>query len=230
MRLTRAQVLAGAERSTSRLVSAELRFRDVFGLTGIFVAVAQVGVGGLAALLGHRAESTGAPAVQVLALHCIAVVAVLHTFDSVVYWRQVITERLDIKLGKKDPLENLDKVPWLKPLVQGWRENFAIDHAGKYSIVLIVVQELVEFVTQTTNASQLARYLDWKTLGFYVNIIAANSVLFGVCLIVPERFVDESGMVAVDVLIGEQRAKRAERVQRAMRAERAKRAPRAVRA
>ncbi|GMI24037.1 hypothetical protein TeGR_g11498, partial [Tetraparma gracilis] len=136
-----------------------------------------------------------------LALHCIAVVAVLHTFDSVVYWRQLVTKLLDVKLGKEDPLKALNKVPWLKPLVQGWRENFAIEHAGKYSIVLIVCIELVEFVTQTTNASQLARYLDWKTLGFYVNIIAANSVLFGVCLIVPERFVDESGMVAVDVLI-----------------------------
>ncbi|GMI34892.1 hypothetical protein TeGR_g1821 [Tetraparma gracilis] len=136
-----------------------------------------------------------------MALHCIAVVAVLHTFDSVVYWRQLVTKLLDVKLGKEDPLEVLNKVPWLKSLVQGWRENFAIEHAGRYSIVLIVCIEVVEFVTQTTNASQLARYLDWETLGFYVNIIAANSVLFGVCLIVPERFVDESGMVAVDVLI-----------------------------
>jgi hypothetical protein len=147
----------------------------------------------------------------VLALHCIAVVAVLHTFDSVVYWRQLVTKLLDIELGTRDPLEKLNKVPWLKPLVQGWRDNFAIEHAGRYSIVLIVCIEVVEFVTQTTNASQLARYLDWETLGFYVNIIAANSVLFGVCLIVPERFVDESGMVAVDVLIGEQRAPRAKR-------------------
>ncbi|GMI27667.1 hypothetical protein TeGR_g2832 [Tetraparma gracilis] len=122
-------------------------------------------------------------------------------FDSVVYWRQLVTKLLDVEFGTRDPLEKLNKVPWLKPLVQGWRENFAIEHAGRYSIVLIVGIELVEFMTQTTNASRLARYLDWDTLGFYVNIIAANSVLFGVCLVVPERFVDESGMVAVDVLI-----------------------------
>jgi hypothetical protein len=223
LRLTCAQVLAGAERSTSSLVSKELRFRDVFGATGNFVAVAQVAVGGLSASLGFVAENSeiDIPAVQVLALHCITVVAILHTFDSVVYWRQLVTNLLDQKLSKEDPLEMLDKVPWLKQLVQGWRENFAVEHAGKYAIVYVVVQELVEFVTQTTNASHLARYVDWKTLGFYVNIIAANGVLFGVCLITPERFVDVSGIGAVDVLLGEQRVPRAPRAKRAPPAKRA---------
>ena len=205
LKLTRAQVLAGAERSTSSLVSKKLRFRDVFGATGNFVAVAQVAVGGLSASLGFVAENSeiDIPTVQVLALHCITVVAIFHTFDSVVYWRQLVTNLLDQKLSKEDPLEKLDKVPWLKQLVQGWRENFAVEHAGKYAIVFVVVQELIEFVTQTMNASHLARYVDWKTLGLYVNIISANGILFGVCLITPERFVDVSGMVAVDVLIGE---------------------------
>ncbi|GMI33858.1 hypothetical protein TeGR_g2266, partial [Tetraparma gracilis] len=131
----------------------------------------------------------------------IALVAVLKTFDSVVYWRQLVANLLDITAGKRDPLKKFDKVPWLKRLVKAWKDDFAIEGGGKYSIVLVVGIELVEFVTQSTSASRLARHLDWKYLGAYVQLIAGNALLFGVCLIVPEQYMSISGMVAVDVII-----------------------------
>lgn len=160
----------------------------------------------------------------------IALVAVLKTFDSVVYWRQLVANLLDTTAGKRDPLKKFDKVPWLKRLVKAWKDDFAIEGGGKYSIVLVVGIELVEFVTQSTSASRLARHLDWKYLGAYVQLIAGNALLFGVCLIVPEQYMSTSGMVAVDVIIGEsarcEQEKRAQNKIRPRRTARAKRARR----
>jgi hypothetical protein len=136
----------------------------------------------------------------------------LKTFNTVVYWRELVANLLDSKTSKKDPLKKFDKVPWLKRLVKAWKDNFAIEGGGKYSIVYVVGVEVVEFVTQSNSASRLAPHLDWKYLGAYVQLIAGNALLFGVCLIVPEQYMNTSGMVAVDVVIGEcARCKRSER-------------------
>ncbi|GMI25808.1 hypothetical protein TeGR_g2510 [Tetraparma gracilis] len=189
--------------SSSSSPAKELNFLAFFGATGVFVATAQIAVGVFSMFLGFRAENgDGIPAEQIAALYVISLVAVVRVFDTVVYWRTLVSKLLQIKAGKKDPLEMLDKLPrWLKRLVRLWKENFAIESAGKYSFVLVVAVEVVEFFVQTQNASKMARYLDWKVLRVYLDLISANSVLFGVFMILPEQFVSTSGIIAVDVLI-----------------------------
>ncbi|GMI53744.1 hypothetical protein TeGR_g12588, partial [Tetraparma gracilis] len=56
------------------------------------------------------------------------------------------------------------------------------------------------FATQAYNAHQLAKFLDWRYLLIYGNLILGNFVIFGICLILPERFIGTSAMIGVDGL------------------------------
>ncbi|GMI54217.1 hypothetical protein TeGR_g1050, partial [Tetraparma gracilis] len=138
--------------------------------------------------------------VEIMCLHGVSFMSVRFAFHSAVYWRPMVARMVEIKEGTVDPLANFDRVPSIKNIVRLYRENFAIDTSGKYSLVLVIISELVEFATQAYNAHQLAKFLDWRYLLIYGNLILGNFVIFGICLILPERFVGTSAMIGVDGL------------------------------
>ena len=74
---------------------------------------------------------------------------------------------------------------------------------GKYSIVKIIGSEVFEFLVQTNNANNLAKFLDWKYMELYGNVIFANFLVFGVCLLTPDHYVNSTALIVIDVIIGE---------------------------
>jgi hypothetical protein len=68
---------------------------------------------------------------------------------------------------------------------------------------VVVAAEVFEFMVQTNNANNLAKYLDWRNMQLYGSLIFANFVLFGICILTPDRYIPSSALITIDVLIGE---------------------------
>ncbi|GMI57314.1 hypothetical protein TeGR_g12504, partial [Tetraparma gracilis] len=194
-------VLDGIQKDTSRAFAQDMRFRDFFGISGVFVAVALTAQTCLAVILGFRAEAAGISDIQVVCLHGIAVFAASKLFNSVVYWRSLVEGLFDVQEGNVDPLEALNKIPAAKRLKKWHNANFAIDTGGKYSILLIIGPEVFELMVQATNANRMAGYVDWPALSVYGTLISINCILFGVCMLSDARIVGESVIITVDVIM-----------------------------
>jgi hypothetical protein len=188
---------------SSRRFAEDLRFRDWFGVSGVFVATALMAQVVLAVILGFHAETAGIPGGQVVCLHCIAIYAAFHLFNSVVYWRSLVEGLFDVQEGNVDPLAALDKIPRAKRLMKWYNDNFAIHTGGKYSLLLVIGAEVFELMVQATNANFMAGYLDWPALSFYSTLISTNCIVFGSCMLSNERFVGPSVVITVDVVMGE---------------------------
>ncbi|GMI26831.1 hypothetical protein TeGR_g8519 [Tetraparma gracilis] len=178
-----------------------MRFRPFFGVSGFFVATALSAQTALAVYLGFRAEDSSIPAVQVVCLHGIAVYAAFHLFNSAIYWRALIKGLFDVEEGNVDPLEALNKIPAAKRLMKWFNDNFAIHTGGRYSLLLVIGAEVFEFMVQSANANSMAGYLDWPALSFYATLISTNCILFGICMLSDERFVSQSVVITVDVIM-----------------------------
>ncbi|GMI52414.1 hypothetical protein TeGR_g2961, partial [Tetraparma gracilis] len=194
-------VLDGIQKESSRAFAQDLRFRDYFGISGVFVAVALTAQICLAVILGFRAEAVGISAVQVVCLHGIAVFAASKLFNSAVYWRSLVEGLFDVQEGNVDPLEAWNKIPAAKRLKKWHNANFAIETGGNYSLLLIIGPEVFELMVQAANANFMAGYLDWPALSFYGTLISTNCILFGVCMLSDERFVSPSVIITVDVIM-----------------------------
>jgi hypothetical protein len=89
------------------------------------------------------------------------------------------------------------------PFLRRYHDNFAIHTAGRYSLLLVIGAEVFEFMVQTANANGLAKYLDWgRFVQVYGNLIFANCLVFGICLLTPERYIPPSALITIDVIIG----------------------------
>ncbi|GMI33994.1 hypothetical protein TeGR_g2719, partial [Tetraparma gracilis] len=190
--------------SKSKLAE-ELNFIDFFGFTGVFVSVALLAAGGLTLFLGYEVENSdieGTKIIQAACFYAIAVLAVVYWFTSVMLWREVVNNLVDVEEGRVDPLAALDKIPAAKNLMKWYHDRFAIHTGGRYSLVVVISAELFELVVQATNANTLAKYLDWSVMQLYGNVIFVNFLLFGICLMAPERLISSSTMITVDVVIG----------------------------
>ncbi|GMI19178.1 hypothetical protein TeGR_g2222 [Tetraparma gracilis] len=194
-------VLDGIQKRSSQVFAQDLRFRDFFGISGVFVAVALTAQVVLAVYLGFRAEDSSIPAVQVVCLHGIAVYAASHLFNSAVYWRTLVEGLFDVQEGTVDPLAALDKIPAAKRLMKWYNDNFAIHTGAKYSLLLVIGAEVFELMVQASNANSMAGYLDWPALSFYGTLISTNCILFGICMLSDERFVSQSVIITVDVIM-----------------------------
>jgi hypothetical protein len=159
-----------------------------------------------AVYLGFQAEARGIPDIQVVCLHGIAVYAAFHLFNSAVYWRALVEALFEVQEGTVDPLEVLDKIPKAKRLVKWYNDNFAIHTGSKYSLLIVIGAEVFELVVQASNANFMAGHLDWPDLSFYGTLISVNCILFGICMLSDERFVSQSVIITVDVVMGESRA------------------------
>ncbi|GMI54081.1 hypothetical protein TeGR_g10254, partial [Tetraparma gracilis] len=179
----------------------DLRFRDFFGASGVFVATALLAQVVLAVILGFRAEVADISDIQVVCLHGIAAYAAFHLFNSVVYWRSLVEGLFDVQEGNMDPLEALNIIPAAKRLMKWYHDNFAIHTGGKYSLLLVIGAEVFELMVQATNANFMAGYLPWPALSFYGTLISTNCILFGVCMLSDERFISESVVITVDVIM-----------------------------
>ncbi|GMI24835.1 hypothetical protein TeGR_g6113 [Tetraparma gracilis] len=195
-----AAVLDGIQKDSSRLAQ-NLRFRDYFGISGVFVAVALTAQTCLAVILGFRAEAAGIPAVQVVCLHGIAVFAASKLINAAVYWRSLVEALFDVQEGHVDPLEAWNKIPAAKRLKKWYNANFAIHTGGKYSLLLIIGAEVFELTVQAANANFMAGSLDWPALSFYGTLISTNCIVFGICMLSDERFVSDSVIITVDVVM-----------------------------
>jgi hypothetical protein len=89
------------------------------------------------------------------------------------------------------------------PILRRYHANLAIHTAGRYSILTVIAAEVFEFMVQTNNANNLAKYLDWRNMQLYGSLIFANFVLFGICILTPDRVIPSSALITIDVLIGE---------------------------
>ena len=194
------------QRSSSRVYTENLGFRSFFGVSGVFVAVALVAQASLAVVLGFRAEKANTPAVQVVCMLAIAVYATIHLFNTVVHWRTLVLSLKDIIEGQVDPLEALNKFPAVKRLMKWYHDNFAVHTGGKYSLLLVIGAEVFELMVQAANANSMAGYLDWPALSFYGTLISTNFIMFGICMLSDERFVSQSVIITIDVIMGEPRA------------------------
>ena len=143
---------------------------------------------------------------QVALFLCTALYSITHLFNSVVYWRASVTNLVDRLEGTVDPLEKLNKLPIAKRLMKWYNDNFAIHTGGRYSLLLVIGAEVFEFMVQSANANSMAGYLDWPTLSFYGTLVSVNCILFGICMLSDERFVSQSVIITVDVVMGESRA------------------------
>ncbi|GMI41462.1 hypothetical protein TeGR_g5044, partial [Tetraparma gracilis] len=194
-------VLGGIQKSSSRVFARDLRFRDFFGISGIFVATALLAQVVLAVILGFHAEAAKISKVQVVCLHCIAVYAAFHLFNSAVYWRTLVEGLFDVQEGNVDPLEALNKIPPAKRLMKWYYDNFAVHTGGRYSLLLVIGAEVFEIVVQFTNANSMAGYLDWPALSFYGTLVSTNCIMFGICMLSDERFVSPPVVITVDVVM-----------------------------
>jgi hypothetical protein len=114
-----------------------LHFWGFMGVTGQFVAVALVAQVSLAMLLSFRAEDAAAsdrppiPIEQVVCLSCTSLYATFHFFNSVVYWRSLVSNLVDVADGRVDPLEALDNFPLVKRLTKWYYDNFGKGWRGE---------------------------------------------------------------------------------------------------
>ena len=67
----------------------------------------------------------------------------------------------------------------------------------------MIAAEVFEFMVQTNNANNQAKYLDWGYMQMYASLIFANFVLFGICILAPDRYIPAATLISIDVLIGE---------------------------
>ena len=77
---------------------------------------------------------------------------------------------------------------------------------GKYAFHKVIGAEIFELMVQATTAISMAGFLDWSTLRGYFALIAANCIIFGFCMLLPEQRIKPSAFVAFDVVFGEHRA------------------------
>ncbi|GMI53358.1 hypothetical protein TeGR_g8605 [Tetraparma gracilis] len=82
-----------------------------------------------------------------------------------------------------------------------YNDNFAIHTGGRYSLLLVIGAEVFELMVQATNANSMAGYVDWPALSFYGTLISVNCILFGICMLSDERFISESVVITVDVVM-----------------------------
>ncbi|GMI54614.1 hypothetical protein TeGR_g7513, partial [Tetraparma gracilis] len=185
-------------------VADSLTFYGFFGLSGAFVAVALFGIGALAMYLGNEVENS--PEInyrvhQAMCLYLIGLLSIFYWFSFVMSWRTLVNNLADVHNKTVDPLAALDKIPAAKNLMKWYHDNLAIHTAGRYSILLVIAAEVFEFLVQTTNANNLAKFLDWRILEIYGNVIFANFLVFGFCLLTPDRYIPSSAFITIDVLI-----------------------------
>ncbi|GMI39661.1 hypothetical protein TeGR_g11879 [Tetraparma gracilis] len=190
--------------SSSLDMAASLHFWSFFGLSGVFVAVALLALGVLAMFLGHRVE-TG-PNIeyavpQAVCFYAVALIAFFYWSSFVMYWRKQVNGLVDVKEGHVDPLAALDKIPVAKGLMKWYHDNLAIHTAGRYSILIVIAAEVFEFLVQSTNANGLAKFLGWKRMVLYGNLIFSNFLVFGICLLTPDRYIPSSAIITIDVII-----------------------------
>ncbi|GMI27400.1 hypothetical protein TeGR_g5264 [Tetraparma gracilis] len=187
--------------STSKLIEG-LTFMGFAGATGVFVGIALLALGVLSLVIGLRAEnSDDISTLQVLLLYAVALLAFMYWFTFIMNWRDVVNDLADIHEGRVDPLAALNKIPAAKRMMKFYHDNFAIHTAGKFSILVVIGAEVFEFMVQSYNANNLAKFLDWSALSLYATIISVNFTIVGLCLLVPERFVPSSTLITIDVIV-----------------------------
>ncbi|GMI27325.1 hypothetical protein TeGR_g10894 [Tetraparma gracilis] len=197
-------VLDGTSPAPASKLADSLTFLGFFGLSGAFVAVALLGIGALAIFLGYRVE-TGPDiyylTTQAVLFYLVGLLAIFYWFSFVMSWRALVNNLVDVHEGRVDPLAALDKIPVAKKLMKWYHDNLAIHTAGRYSILVVVSAEAFEFMVQTANANGLAMHLDWNFMELYANVIFANFLVFGICLLTPDRYIPSSALITIDVLI-----------------------------
>ncbi|GMI41532.1 hypothetical protein TeGR_g12895, partial [Tetraparma gracilis] len=133
--------------------------------------------------------------------YLVGLLAIFYWFSFVMSWRALVNNLVDVHEGRVDPLAALDKIPVAKKLMKWYHANLAIHTAGRYSILTVIAAEVFEFMVQTNNANNLAKYLDWRYMQMYASLIFANFVLFGLCILTPDRYIPSSALITIDVLI-----------------------------
>lgn len=103
--------------------------------------------------------------------------------DSVIFYKETVT-KIEVELrGLYDPLAALKAFPPVHRLARWYFNNFALNTAGKYSILLVLGSEIFELMVQGSNANALATWLTWTEdasltgsfkLRFYCQLICAN--------------------------------------------------------
>jgi hypothetical protein len=87
-------------------------------------------------------------------------------------------------------------------LKEFYEDNLSVGKNGKYAFLKVVATEVIEFTTQTYSANAMAGYTDWHVLSVYLALLCANSLVFGLCMILPEQFISTSAIITVEVLFG----------------------------
>ncbi|GMI53472.1 hypothetical protein TeGR_g5488, partial [Tetraparma gracilis] len=155
--------------------------------------------------LGYRVE-TGPDidyvTTQAVLFYLVGLLAIFYWFSFVMSWRALVNNLVDVHEGRVDPLAALDKIPAAKKLMKWYHANLAIHTAGRYSILTVIAAEVFEFMVQINNANNLAKYVDWRYMQLYGSLIFANFVLFGICILTPDRYIPSSALITIDVLIG----------------------------
>ncbi|GMH78359.1 hypothetical protein TrLO_g9996 [Triparma laevis f. longispina] len=220
---------AGDKRSSSTLSSSvspspsselttnlamNLSFRGFFGYGGVFVAVSLLALGVLSLFLGYKAERNRTletdeirkvSHLQIMILYGIGELAFFYWFKFVMYWRSTVNALVDIHQGRTNPLQPLNRIPFvgspLRQLMQFYYDNFAIHTSGRFSILLVISAEVFEFAIQSYNANKLASILPWPILSAYLHLIFINFLIFGTCMLSPERFVSSSTIITIDNII-----------------------------
>ncbi|GMI51515.1 hypothetical protein TeGR_g1888 [Tetraparma gracilis] len=164
-------VLDGAPATGPSSLAGSYTFLQFFGFAGAFVAASLLALGALAMYIGYTAEQSkdihSLQHLQVILLHSVGLLAIFYWFSSVMSWRAVVNNLVDVHEGRVDPLAGLSKFPVAKNLMKWYHDNFAIHTAGRYSLLLVIGAEVFEFVVQTSNANFLAKFLDWKLMELY---------------------------------------------------------------
>jgi Leucine-rich repeat (LRR) protein len=177
-------------------------FVGFFGISGVFIAVAMLAIGSLAVYLGLLAEKNDAHSSEVCCLHCIALMSLKYAVDSSIFWRVEVHDLESIARGELDALSSLDNFPHIKKMMMFYNDYFAVPTNGKYSILIVVGSELLEFLVQSHTASTVfAAFLSWELLRPYANLICANWIIFGLSNLAPSRYISASTIITIDVII-----------------------------
>lgn len=81
----------------------------------------------------------------------------------------------------------------LRNLTFGWWKYFSLARNGKYSIMYVMLLDLVDFAIQLEGVRGLAKLYDWYLIAIYCGFIGMNGIISGLSITYLQQYIGVEG-------------------------------------